>query len=538
MILRDPFNIVCFDQYQGEGPHTIQSAWNERLFGNIWTLDPSIFDYTLQFRPPDFIGGVLATSWEFSDSSTLVVHLRQGVKWQNIAPSNGREFVASDVTFNFNRLFGLGDGFTKPAPFWTGDAVWSKLTSVTATEKYTVVFKWSVANPELILENMEQATTSSQCIQDPDVVKMYGDTNDWHHAIGTGPFILTDFVSGGSATLIANPNYWGYDERYPQNKLPYIDTLKILVIPDAATALSAMRTGKIDGMEGVSIIDANSMAKSNPSIVQITYPKGTCLTLDIRNDVKPFSDIRVRQAMQMAINLPAIASGYYLGTCPSNPSTLTSNYMTGYGFPYSQWPQDLKDQYAFNPTAAKKLLADAGYPAGFNTDIVVAAGADLDLIQIAKSNLADIGVNMDIRPMDSVSWTAFVLIGHKQDGLAAQNSGKLGYTYQPTLQGSTYLSGQSANYTMVSDPVYDALNAKAVASTSLDDFRQVLKDMNEQVARQHYVISLLQPNLFSLHQPWLKGYTGQIYAFSGNSAGLSMLGYDTPRFWIDQNLKK
>ena len=111
----------------------------------------------------------------------------------------------------------------------------------------------------------------------------------------------------------------------------------------------------------------------------------------------PFNDIRVREAMQMAIDLPTIAKTYYGGTARPCPSTLTSNYMTGWGFPYSQWPQDLKDQYAYNPTAAKQLLAAAGYPNGFNTDVVVDAAADMDLLQIVKSYFAAIGVNMDIR---------------------------------------------------------------------------------------------------------------------------------------------
>jgi len=65
---------------------------------------------------------------------------------------------------------------------------------------------------------------------------------------------------------------------------------------------------------------------------------------------------------QQALDLPTIAKTYYGGTADPYPVSLTSKYLTGYGFPYDQWPQDLKDQYAYNPTAAKKLLADAGFP--------------------------------------------------------------------------------------------------------------------------------------------------------------------------------
>jgi len=121
--------------------------------------------------------------------------------------------------------------------------------------------------------------------------------------------------------------------------------------------------------------------------------------VDPRNDVVPFSDIRVREAMQMAIDLPTIANTYYSGTAQPYPCSITSNYMVGWGFPYDQWPQDLKDQYAYNPTAAKKLLADAGYPNGFKTDIVANSQSDMDLLQVVKSYFSQVGIDMDIRPM-------------------------------------------------------------------------------------------------------------------------------------------
>ena len=70
----------------------------------------------LIFCPTDYAKGELAESWEFTDPSTFVVHLRQGIHWQNIPPANGREFTADDVVFHFDRMFGLGDGFTTAAP--------------------------------------------------------------------------------------------------------------------------------------------------------------------------------------------------------------------------------------------------------------------------------------------------------------------------------------------------------------------------------------------------------------------------------------
>ena len=287
----------------------------DRLFADDWTVDPTVFDYRMSFRPAQFVKGLLAQSWNLTDPSTLVVNLRQGIHWQNIPPVNGREFVASDIVAHFDRLFGLGGGFTQPAPYYTTSVLATNLVSVTATDKYTVVFKWKTSNPEIAMEELESPVGDNGDIEAPEVVQKYGNTNDWHNAVGTGPFILQDFVSGSSATMVKNPNYWGHDERYPQNQLPYVDKLAVLIITDDATALAGLRTGKIEALDQMTLQNAQSLKKTNPDILQTTSPRPDSIpTIDPRNDVAPFKDIRVREAMQMSIDLPTIASGYYGGT--------------------------------------------------------------------------------------------------------------------------------------------------------------------------------------------------------------------------------
>ena len=537
MTLRITRDIVCFDPYVGEQSFSVLMGWMEQLFTTDWTMDPAVQNYQFSFWPNDQAKGTLVESWEFTAPGTLVLHVRPGVHWQNIPPANGREFTADDVVFHYNRLFGLGGGFTKPATYWGTVAVWKSLLSVTASDKHTVVMKWDTPNPEYITENLE-APGIGGCIESPEAVALWGNLNDWHHAIGTGPFILQDFVSSSSMTLVKNPDYWGYDERYPQNKLPYINTLKLLIIPDNATAFAAMRTGKIDVMDSIQFQQAQSMKKTNPEILQIATPAGQANTVDPRNDKAPFNDIRVRKAMQMAIDLPTIAKSYYGGAADPWPSTLTSNYMKGYGFSYDQWPQDLKDEYAYNPTAAKKLLADAGYPNGFKTDIVVDAACDIDLLQIVKSYFTNIGIDMEIRPLDSASFSAFVNSGRKQDALAERTTGELGLTFYPLRQFTKFQTGGSSNIGMVSDPVFDAFYPKSLAATSTDDLKTILKDANEYVAQQHFVISLLQQMQYSLYQPWLGGGYNAQYGATQMTAGPMLLSFYGARFWIDQNLKK
>ena len=537
MTIRASRNIVNFDPYFGGALVHLVTAWMERLVADDWTLDPAVFDYKPLWHPSRYLKGQLADSWEFTDPSTYVAHLRKGIRWQDIPPANGREFVADDVVFHFNRLYGLGGGFTKPSPFNAPVTAFQDLISVTAADKYTVVFKFRIANPEIIMETLH-AIDLAMCIENPDAIRQWGDVRDWHHAIGTGSFMLRDFVPSSSATLVKNPNYWGYDERYPHNKLPYIDTVKYLFIPDDAAALDAMRAGKIDVIDCVSPVQAQVMRKTNPEILQILTPLPPTISLDPRIDVAPFNDIRVRQAMQKAIDLPAIAKDYYHGLVEPYPDTLTSRYMKGWGFPYEEWPQDLKDEYAYNPTAAKKLLADGGYPNGFKTNVVADTAGDMDLLQIIKSYFAHIDIDMEIRPMETNVWNDFVLLGRKHDQLVHHPAGHLGHTSAPLRDLNRFLTASPNNYGMVSDPVFDTLYAKAKAATTLDEVLRIFRDANEYVARQHIAISVLQPMAYSLCQPWLKGFNAQFGSTWGAAAGPGMLSFYLGRFWIDQKLKK
>jgi peptide/nickel transport system substrate-binding protein len=494
-----------------------------------WTLDPSVFKFQFTFRPPDYLKGGLAQSWEMPDSSTFIYHLRQNVYWQNIAPLNGRQFVASDMVWNMNRMYGLGGGFTKPSPYVPSDvSSRATLTSVTADGKYNVIFKWSSNNPEYILETMTDQGTSAQCYAAPEAVQQWGDLNEWHRSIGTGPFIVTDFVSSSSATVVANPNYWGTDERNPGNKLPYVKSVHFLIIVNRDTSLAALRSGKIDIVNGNTIQQSNAMKSTNPEILQVTVATAAQGFMG-RNDKPPFNDIRVRKAMQLAMNLPLIASSFYGGTVPAVPQTLTSSELKGWGYAYQDWPQELKDQYAFNQTAAKKLLADAGFPTGFHTNIVANASSDQDLLTIIVSELSDVGIIADIRLMDNVTWGLYVITNKQYDQMSYCDGRPFGNAYSPIRQLRLFQTGFGADYGCVSDPTFDAFYPAAMAATDVTAIKKIVRDANEYVARQHFGESLLLPNTFSFCQPWLKGFNAQY--------GATSFGFYLGRFWIDQKLK-
>ena len=148
------------------------APWGEYLTSLDWTLNPTVFNYEYGYIPSTYVKGWLATDWEMTDPSTYVVHLNQNVYWQNISPVNGRQLVASDVVFTYDRLCGLGDGFTQKAAGTAISAYWSPLLSVTATDNYTVVFKWgAAANAESITETLQSAGILQDIVA-PEVSKL------------------------------------------------------------------------------------------------------------------------------------------------------------------------------------------------------------------------------------------------------------------------------------------------------------------------------------------------------------------------------
>ena len=181
-------------------------------------------------RPPTYLyntKGRLAESWEIAtDWTSYTFNIRHGVYWQNIAPMNGREFTAQDVVWNFDRDLGLGGD--PPAPLFPSTN-FPGILSITAPSTYTVVF--NLRTPSMSLLTMMLGILIDNFMMPPEAVAEWGNVQNPNHQIGTGPFILQDFVAQSSITAIRNPNYYLSDPNYPANQLPYLNEVKILDIP-------------------------------------------------------------------------------------------------------------------------------------------------------------------------------------------------------------------------------------------------------------------------------------------------------------------
>jgi peptide/nickel transport system substrate-binding protein len=519
---------------------TVLQFWLEGLFAYDWRLDRDTWSYTAPWTSEEYLIGALVDSWEYTDPTTWTLNIRKGIYWQDKPPVNGREFTAEDIQYNYDRLLGTGSGFTEPNQFYGG--MFTVIERVVATEKYKVQIKLKEPAPPLATIQV-QGLTYGMAPHEWLELGEEGQSN-WENAVGTGPWMLTDVVLGTSMTFSPNPNYWGYDERYTQNnKLPYLDELRVLAIQDETTARSALRTGRIDilgalfAYDNVSIQNAVAIEGTNPDINIGWRPSGG-VGLFFRCDTAPFNDIRVRQALQMAFDREAIASSVFAGTVDGTPCGLSSPLYKGWAVPYEDWPENLQNTYSFNQNRAKELLAEAAADGvfkpnnmgGFDTNVVTSpAVTNMEVMQAIQGYFSDIGVNMEITSMDRSAFMSYAMSG-KHDQMAAVLGGT-GMLSDPVANVKFLTTGNRSNFSFNNDQYFDDLADEFSKSTTLDEAKEIYQQIEIYALEKNYMLSTFSTDIPVMWQPYVKGYSGEtIIRYLG--------GNILARLWIDQNLKE
>ena len=505
----------------------------EKLGIANWALDRNVWSYNTQHLPDFTLTGRLAESWEQPDPLTFIFKIRQGVHWHDKPPMNGRELTAADVEWSFHRILGLGSGFTKPLDTVHGINLYNT-KSVTATDKYTVVFELK----SVALWALDRFLRGSGTAIPPrEVIEQYGDDNDWRNVVGTGPFMLTDHVEGTSWTYVKNPDYWGYDEKYPENRLPYVDELKRLISKEQATNLAMMRTGKADyigygGDTQITSIDAaTSLQRTNPdlNLWPYSYRAETAMAFNVQ--ISPWNDIRVRRAIQMAIDLETINRTYHKGWANTAAAASLGDAMVGYVTPFEEWSDDLKGYYTYDTERAEALLDEAGYPRGadgirFETVYghLDRGDFDLDYYQIVMEYLRAVGINVEVRKIPVADWGGYVR-DSRGEGLFLN------------VHNTDYITGLETFYSTgynpsnVNDPAYDSIMNAFRAATTTEDQQKLAREAVMRAAEQHWTIAGPRVPSFMVTQPWLVGYSGEVELGEMDRAIIFS------RLWIDQDLK-
>ena len=520
---------------QGPAATWINSYVYEKLAYGDWAADRSVYPFTTEYVPFDAYRGHLAESWEETSPTSFTVKLRQGVHWQNKAPMNGRELVAQDVEFSYHRFAGLGSGFTKPGACVSFIGIPWK--SITATDKYTVKVELKEPNLSALPVFLTESYDCSW-VHPPEVTKKHGDLNDWKTWVGSGPWMIEEHVKASHLTLNKNPDYWAHDEKYPENKLPYADSVVIRIIPDPATQVSALRTGKIDHhWVGMSVSQVEDLKKTNPEIIAQPLP-GWAESAGLRLDFEPFKDIRVRKAMQMAIDLKAINDNLYGGLGDPTPAGQLGKAVTGYRYPYEEWPQWLRDEYAYNPKKAKQLLVEAGYPDGFEVTYDFTSEpnpyhGNPELAQVLAAYWSQIGVKTKLNPLDYATYMAnvnsksFSPIAHFSETWNYDPVATVNIIHSEKSQWTASMAGKGSRDLY---PEHHLLAEMAQAAKTHEEQKFIVKAADKYSIEQHWMVFPgVFPN-FVAYQPWIKGYNGERQLGGG-----SFFGIISARVWIDKN---
>jgi len=468
--------------------------------------------------PSDALRGELAESWTWQDNPlAVVVKLRHGVMW----PAKGgvmdsREFTADDVVFSFNR---------QNASPKKVSGYFDHVDKVEATDRHTVTFFMKDYNAEW--DYRFGWGYYSQIIP-PELAK--AGAGNWKNAVGTGPFQLVDYVQGNSQTYAKNPIYWDTDtiggEKY---KLPFVDRVTYRIMKDEATQHSALRTGKIDMLEAIRWQAVDSLKKSAPQLQWAKWLSMSGTFLSMRTDTKPFDDVRVRRALNLAVNKQEIVREYYGGNAELFAYPQHPDYV-GYFETLETMPDSVKELYTYNPDKAKKLLAEAGYPNGFTfkTQVCSCSPDNMDLLPLVAGYLEQIGVKIEIQPMEYGAFLSAMTTAKHTAGYFMSN----GHTNPTTTIRKSFTPGQLWGPSMLFSADYTAKMAEVYRTRDEATRMSMLRAMTREAIDQAPYVWLPVPYVYSAWWPWVKNYDGEL------RVGAVKPGPVYARIWVNQDLKR
>jgi ABC-type transport system substrate-binding protein len=305
----------------------------------------------------------LATDWKVSsDAKSITLTLRKGVKFHD-----GSDFNAAVAKWNLDNY----KTSTKPEL--------KNVTSVDIIDDYTIRLNLS-AYDSLLLSNLGSSDASVM------ISKKAFDTNGqaWmeNNPVGTGPFKFASWTKDVAVKFGRFDDYWGGK--------PYLDGVEIDIYADTTTASMALQRGEIDILHVRMVADAQELAAKGFKVTK--NPTGPCpfLVGDSSHSTSPYSNLKVRQAVSYAIDIPAICKSIGAGIWPA---------INQWAYPGSAIYNSEVVGYPYNPDKAKQLLAEAGYPNGFNTKLnYLLLDVTTPAMTAVQGYLKAVGINADLQP--------------------------------------------------------------------------------------------------------------------------------------------
>ena len=418
-------------------PHkTVKAGTREVMF--------NVFEGLMKPTPSGDLTPAIAENYTVSeDRMTYTFTLREGVQFHN-----GDAVTAEDVKYSLERCAAATEtGIVQVEAF-------SVIQSIDIPDEKTVAITISEPSNEFISYLTTAILPADYTEQDTKPV-------------GTGPFKFVSRTAQDSIVLEKFDEYWGTPAQ--------LDKVTLKIMENADSLMMSMQSGAIDltahlTSDQMAQLEADfNVAEGTMNLVQAMY---------LNNAVKPFDDVRVRQALSYAVDKQQIIDLAFDGY----GSPIGSSMYPAFG---KYFDDSLTNYYTHNVEKAKSLLAEAGYPDGFEMTITVPSNykPHMDTAEVLVQQLAEVGVKATIQPIEWESWVSDVYAGRQFQatvvGVDASNM-----TARALLERFNSQAGN--NFINYSDSGYDALFAQALAS--YDDaeqtaiYKQMLANLTENAA--------------------------------------------------------
>lgn len=408
-------------------------------------VEAHIFEGLVQYDSEMNIIPVLAERWEISEGGKVYTfYLRKGITFHDGTPFNAYA-VKKNFEYISNNNLRMGNLY-KP-----------NIESMEVVDDYTVKFILKFPFAPFLNYLCHPAGR----IVSPKAIDMYGSdpAELGKHAVGTGPFKFVEWIPGERVVLVKNENYWkpGY---------PKLDMITFVPVPEAVTRVLQVQSGDADLAVNVPAVLLPKLEK-DPRVDVVSMPTLRVIFLGLNLKRKPFDDVRVRRALNYAIDKETLCKTIMRGLAVPLDSPISS---------YT-WGHASAGGYPYDPEKAKELLAEAGYPDGFEMELITPKGRypqDYETAVAIQSMLKKVGIKVNVVTMDWPSYVARVLKTDDYDAHLlgwSPSTGEAFWAIQPVLgTGSVY------NRCFYSNPTVDQLLEEAKRETDTSRQLKLLAD--------------------------------------------------------------